>query len=688
MAKEFLIELGTEELPPKQLRTLAEAFAANFAAELKAADLAHEGIKWFATPRRLALKVANLAEGQADKVVEKRGPAIAVAFDADGQPTKAAQGWARGNGITVEQADRLKTDQGEWLLYKQEVKGQEAKAVVVELAAKALANLPIAKPMRWGDKETQFIRPVKTLTILFGDELIEGEILGVSSARTIRGHRFMGEAEFTIDSASQYPAILEERGKVIADYDARKATIIADAQKAAQQVGGVADLEDDLVEEVTSLVEWPVVLTAKFEEKFLKVPSEALVYTMKGDQKYFPVYDAEKKLLPNFIFVSNIESKEPRHVIEGNEKVVRPRLADAEFFFNTDRKSKLIDRLPQLETAIFQQKLGTIKDKTDRITELAGYIAEQIGADVEKSKRAGLLAKCDLMTSMVFEFTDTQGVMGMHYARHDGEAEEVAVALNEQYMPRYAGDSLPTNGVSAAVAMADKLDTIVGIFGIGQAPKGSDPFALRRASLGVLRIIVEYGYNLDLVDLVAKAKSLFGDRLTNENVEQDVIEFMLGRFRAWYQDEGFSVDIIQAVLARRPTKPADFDQRVKAVSHFRELDAAESLAAANKRVGNILAKFEGELPTEIDLSLLQEDAEKALAENVEVLTEALEPAFATGNYQQALSQLAALREPVDAFFDNVMVMADDEALKKNRLTLLNNLRNLFLQIADISLLQK
>ncbi|WP_436322876.1 glycine--tRNA ligase subunit beta [Vibrio cidicii] len=688
MAKEFLIELGTEELPPKQLRTLAEAFAANFAAELKAADLAHEGIKWFATPRRLALKVANLAEGQADKVVEKRGPAIAVAFDADGQPTKAAQGWARGNGITVEQADRLKTDQGEWLLYKQEVKGQEAKAVVVELAAKALANLPIAKPMRWGDKETQFIRPVKTLTILFGDELIEGEILGVSSTRTIRGHRFMGEAEFTIDSASQYPAILEERGRVIADYDARKATIIADAQKAAQQVGGVADLEDDLVEEVTSLVEWPVVLTAKFEEKFLKVPSEALVYTMKGDQKYFPVYDAEKKLLPNFIFVSNIESKEPRHVIEGNEKVVRPRLADAEFFFNTDRKSKLIDRLPQLETAIFQQKLGTIKDKTDRITELAGYIAEQIGADVEKSKRAGLLAKCDLMTSMVFEFTDTQGVMGMHYARHDGEAEEVAVALNEQYMPRFAGDSLPTNGVSAAVAMADKLDTIVGIFGIGQAPKGSDPFALRRASLGVLRIIVEYGYNLDLVDLVAKAKSLFGDRLTNENVEQDVIEFMLGRFRAWYQDEGFSVDIIQAVLARRPTKPADFDQRVKAVSHFRELDAAESLAAANKRVGNILAKFEGELPTEIELSLLQEDAEKALAENVEVLTEALEPAFATGNYQQALSQLAALREPVDAFFDNVMVMADDEALKKNRLTLLNNLRNLFLQIADISLLQK
>lgn len=688
MAKEFLIELGTEELPPKQLRTLAEAFAANFAAELAAADIAHEGVTWFATPRRLALKVANLAESQPDRVVEKRGPAVNVAFDADGKPTKAAEGWARGNGITVEQAERLVTDKGEWLLFKEQVQGQQTASVVVDMAAKALANLPIAKPMRWGDKETQFIRPVKTLTILFGSELIQGEILGVASARTLRGHRFMGEAEFTIESAEQYPAILEERGKVIADYATRKAMIIEGSQQAAQQLGGIADLEDALVEEVTSLVEWPVVMTAKFEEKFLKVPAEALVYTMKGDQKYFPVYDASKKLLPNFIFVSNIESKEPRHIVEGNEKVVRPRLADAEFFFNTDRKRPLVDRLPLLENAIFQQQLGTIKDKTDRITELAGYIAEQIGADVEKSKRAGLLAKCDLMTSMVFEFTDTQGVMGMHYARHDGETEEVAVALNEQYMPRFSGDELPSRGVSAAVAMADKLDTIVGIFGIGQAPKGSDPFALRRASLGVLRILVEYGYQLDLVDLIAKAKSLFGNRLTNANVEQEVIEFMLGRFPTWYQDAGFSIDIIQAVLARNPTKPADFDQRVKAVSHFRALEEAEALAAANKRVGNILAKYDGELGEEIDLALLQEDAEKALAEAVEIMAEALEPAFATGNYQEALSKLAGLRAPVDAFFDNVMVMADDEALKKNRLTLLNKLRNLFLQIADISLLQK
>ncbi|MDP2531748.1 glycine--tRNA ligase subunit beta [Photobacterium damselae subsp. piscicida] len=686
--RNFLIELGTEELPPKALRTLAEAFAANFEAELKAADLAHNGIEWFAAPRRLALKVNALAENQPDKIVEKRGPAIASAFDADGNPTKAAQGWARGNGITVEQAERLVTDKGEWLLFKQEVKGQEAKALLPELAANALAKLPIPKPMRWGDKETQFIRPVKTLTMLLGDELVEGTILGVDSARTIRGHRFMGESEFTIDNADQYPAILEERGKVMADYEARKAIIVADAQKAAQEVGGIADLDDELVEEVTSLVEWPVVLTASFEEKFLAVPAEALVYTMKGDQKYFPVYDAEGNLVPKFIFVSNLISKDPSQIIAGNEKVVRPRLADAEFFFNTDRKRPLIDCLPQLETAIFQQKLGTIKDKTDRITELAGFIAAKIDADVDNAKRAGLLSKCDLMTSMVFEFTDTQGVMGMHYARHDGEAEEVALALNEQYMPRFAGDELPSTGVSAAVAMADKLDTLVGIFGIGQAPKGSDPFALRRAALGVLRIIVEKGYNLNLVELVAKAHELYGDKLSNDNVESDVIEFMLGRFRAWYQDEGFSVDVIQAVLALHPTKPADFDQRVKAVSHFRELDAAESLAAANKRVGNILAKFDGELPAQWDNALLVEDAEKTLAADIAAMQATLEPAFAAGNYQQALTELASLREPVDAFFDNVMVMADDEKLKVNRLTMLNALRNMFLQVADISLLQK
>ncbi|WP_102505482.1 glycine--tRNA ligase subunit beta [Salinivibrio kushneri] len=684
----FLIELGTEELPPTALRTLAEAFASQFEAQLKDADLSHQGITWYASPRRLALKVAALSDRQPDKVVEKRGPAVKAAFDADGNPTKAAMGWARGNGIDVSEAERLKTDKGEWLLYRQHVPGQAIDALLPVLADNALSKLPIPKPMRWGDKDTQFIRPVKTLVMLYGDTLIEGTILGVASDRVIRGHRFMGESSLTLDHADQYPERLEREGKVMADYEKRKALIIKDAKAAADAVGGVAELDDDLVEEVTSLVEWPVVLTASFENKFLKVPSEALVYTMKGDQKYFPVYDANGELLPKFIFVSNIESKDPAQVISGNEKVVRPRLADAEFFFDTDRKRPLIDRLPELDSAVFQKQLGTIKDKTDRITALAGQIAERIGADKAHTERAGQLAKCDLMTSMVFEFTETQGVMGMHYARHDGEPEAVALALNEQYWPRFAGDKLPTTPVSSALAMADKMDTIVGIFGIGQAPKGSDPFALRRAALGVLRIVVENGYQLDLVDLIRDAEAQYDDRLTHKEVETDVLDFMLGRFRAWYQDMGYSVDIIQAVLARRPTKPADFDSRVKAVSHFRSLEEAEALAAANKRVGNILAKYDGELPSNVDTGLLEEDAEKALANVVAEKVAAVKPLFADSDYQGALTELAQLRTPVDTFFDNVMVMADDPALKANRLAMLHLIREQFLNVADISVLQK
>jgi len=686
MAKNFLIELGTEELPPTSLRTLAQAFLDNFKKALIDADINFDDIKWYATPRRLALKVTNLAQSQPDKIVEKRGPAIRVAFDKEGNPTKAALGWSKGNGITIDQAERLKTDKGEWLLCKQEIKGQPTKDLVVDLATTALAHLPIPRPMRWGNKETQFIRPVKTLTILFGDELIPGTILGVPSTRTIRGHRFMGEQEFTINNADQYPEILREKGKVMADYDERKAIIIADSKAAAAKVGGIAELDDDLVEEVTSLVEWPVVLTASFEEKFLKVPSEALVYTMKGDQKYFPVYDANGKLLPKFIFVSNIESKDVHYVIEGNEKVVRPRLADAEFFFNTDRKRTLASHLPELNSAIFQKQLGTIKDKTDRIVQLAEFIAPQLNADIEKSKRASLLAKCDLMTSMVFEFTDTQGVMGMHYARHDGEAEEVAVAIKEQYMPRFAGDNLPTNSVSSTVAIADKLDTIVGIFGIGQAPKGSDPFALRRASIGILRILVENNYSVDLRDLVNKAVTLFADKLTNTNVVEDVLDFMLGRFRSWYLDEGFSIDVIQAVLALQPTKPSDFDERVRAVSEFKKLEQAEALAAANKRVANILAKVDNFTPEALNISLLQENEEKALNDALTSIQQS--GVMNSGNYHSILTQLAELKTPIDNFFDNVMVMDKNSLIKNNRLNLLNILRNMFLQVADISLLQK
>lgn len=683
----FLVEIGTEELPPKALKTLATSFADNVEAELNQAGLTFDKIEWFAAPRRLAVKVLNLATQQPSKEIEKRGPAVSAAFDAEGKPTKAAEGWARGCGITVEQAERIATDKGEWLVHRAKIEGQPTKNLLNGIVANALAKLPIPKPMRWADKTVQFIRPVHTVTMLLGDELIEGEILGVASARTIRGHRFLGEKEFEIQHADQYPQLLREKGSVVADFNERKAEILAKSQAKATALGGVADIEESLLEEVTSLVEYPNVLAAKFEERFLAVPAEALVYTMKGDQKYFPIYDKDGKLLPHFIFVSNINPEDPTAIIEGNEKVVRPRLTDAEFFFKTDLKQKLVDRLPRLETVLFQQQLGTLKDKTDRIEQLAGEIAKQIGADEAKAKRAGLLSKCDLMTNMVFEFTDTQGVMGMHYARHDGEDEEVAVALNEQYMPRFAGDELPKSLVASAVALADKFDTLTGIFGIGQAPKGSaDPFALRRAALGALRIIVEKNLPLDLEDLVKKSATLFGDKLTNQNVIADVVDFMLGRFRAWYQDEGIAVDVIQAVLARRPTRPADFDARVRAVSHFRTLDSAEALAAANKRVSNILAKADAAIG-EINLTACVEPAEKALAEAVLALRTEVKPLIAKGDYTAVLDKLANLRAPVDNFFDNVMVNAEDPALRQNRLAILNTLQDLFLQVADISVLQ-
>ena len=676
----FLVEIGTEELPPKALKTLATSFADNVEAELNQAGLTFDKIEWFAAPRRLAVKVLNLATQQPSKEIEKRGPAVSAAFDAE-------EGWARGCGITVDQAERIATDKGEWLVHRAKIEGQPTKNLLNYIVANALAKLPIPKPMRWADKTVQFIRPVHTVTMLLGDELIEGEILGVASARTIRGHRFLGEKEFEIQHADQYPQLLHEKGSVIADFNERKAEILAKSQAKATALGGVADIEESLLEEVTSLVEYPNVLAAKFEERFLAVPAEALVYTMKGDQKYFPIYDKDGKLLPHFIFVSNINPEDPTAIIEGNEKVVRPRLTDAEFFFKTDLKQKLVDRLPRLETVLFQQQLGTLKDKTDRIEQLAGEIAKQIGADEAKAKRAGLLSKCDLMTNMVFEFTDTQGVMGMHYARHDGEDEEVAVALNEQYMPRFAGDELPKSLVASAVALADKFDTLTGIFGIGQAPKGSaDPFALRRAALGALRIIVEKNLPLDLEDLVKKSAALFGDKLTNKNVVADVVDFMLGRFRAWYQDEGIAVDVIQAVLARRPTRPADFDARVRAVSHFRTLDSAEALAAANKRVSNILAKADAAIG-EINLTACVEPAEKALAEAVLALRTEVQPLIAKGDYTAVLDKLANLRVPVDSFFDNVMVNAEDPALRQNRLAILNTLQDLFLQVADISLLQ-
>ena len=683
----LLIELGTEELPPKSLRQLAESFASNIEAELNKAELTFDNVNWLASPRRLAVVITNLNATQADKIVEKRGPAVNVAFDDNGVATKAAQGWARSNGITVEEAERLVTDKGEWLLFKSSVKGQHINTLIPAIAATALTKLPIAKPMRWGSSSIQFIRPIHTVTMLFGSKLIQGELLGVASDRIIRGHRFMGEAELTLAHADDYESLLDDSGKVIVDYERRKAIIREQVEAVAAHENGVAAIDEELLEEVTSLVEWPVTLVGSFEDKFLDVPSEALIYTMKDNQKYFPVLDKEGNLLPRFIFVSNIVSRDPKQVISGNEKVVRPRLADAEFFFETDKKKTLESRLASLSTVLFQKQLGTLKEKSERISTVAEKVAVKIQADPKHAQRAGLLSKTDLMSEMVMEFPDVQGVMGMYYARFDGEHEDVAVALNEQYLPRFAGDKLPTSLVACAVSLADKLDTLVGIFGIGQAPKGDkDPFALRRAAIGLLRIITDKKLDLDIVDLVEIAKTQYADKLTNDNVVNDVVDFLFARFRATYQSNGYSVELIQSVLERRPTKPVDFEKRIKAVAKFQTLPEAAPIAAANKRISNILAKVKDEINSNIDANLLQEDAEKALSEILEALERKLSPLFSEGDYESALFELASLQAPVDAFFDNVMVMADDLAVKNNRLALLNRLRNLFLQVADVSVL--
>lgn len=682
----LLVEIGTEELPPKALKGLSESFTDGLSNLLKENDFTFASVKSFATPRRLAVQVERLASQQADKVVEKRGPAVNVAFDDAGNPTKAAEGWARGNGITVAEAERLVTDKGEWLLYKAEVQGQPLADVLPELVTAALKKLPIPKPMRWGNGTAQFIRPVKTVTMLYGSDLIPGTILDVSSSNHIQGHRFHAPQGTALKSADSYEAALESVW-VVGDFAKRREMIVSGIANLAKELGGRVVEDADLIDEVTALVEWPVALSASFDESFLSVPKEPLIVTMKDDQRYFPLEDEQGNLLPAFIFITNIESKDPAQITSGNEKVVRPRLADAQFFFESDKKVRLADRVDGLANILFQKQLGSIKDKSDRIAKVAALIAADLNANASVAERAGYLCKADLASQMVLEFPETQGVMGMHYARHDGEAEGVPQAIFEHYLPRFAGDDLPQSPEGAAVAIADKLDTLVGIFGIGQTPKGDrDPFALRRAAIGLLRIIVEGGYPLDLEVLVKQSAESFGTLLTAKGVQQDVVDFLLGRFRTWYQEQGIAVDVIQAVLARRPTKPVDFDLRVKAVTEFRNHSAAEALAAANKRVSNILAKVEGSLPTTVDIGLLAEDAERALSHAINDAKEASEAALMAGNYTAALSSLASLQEPVDTFFDNVMVNADDDAVRQNRLALLQNLRELFLQIADISVL--
>ena len=686
--QDFLVELGTEELPPKALKPLSDAFTQGIARGLEEAGIEFGKVEAFAAPRRLAVRIRNLADAQPDKSVEKRGPAVKAAFDDAGNPTRALTGFAMSLGVTPDQLDTLETDKGAWVVYRTVEQGKPTVELMPELVERSLAGLPIPKRMRWGAHRTEFVRPVHWVVMLFGNKVIEAPIMGLTPGNKTRGHRFHCPKSLIVPTPGDYEVVLKQEGYVIADFAERREQIRAGVTELAEkEAGGKAVIDEDLLDEVTALNEWPVPLMGRFEERFLEVPAEALISSMKEHQKYFHVVAADGEMLPLFITVANIQSKDPAQVVSGNEKVIRPRLSDAAFFYETDRKTKLEDRIDALKPIVFQEKLGSIYDKSVRVAALAKKIADAIGSDPALAERAAMLAKTDLVTEMVLEFTDLQGIMGQYYAANDSEPEDVAKALNEQYMPRFAGDDLPTTLTGCAIAIADRLDSLVGLFGINQPPSGTrDPFGLRRASLGVLRIIIERQLPLDLQTCCEWAEQNF-TVLTEQNTATTVVDYMLERFRAHYDEQGIGAEVYLAVHARRPTRPLDFDRRVKAVDAFRQLPEAQALAGANKRVSNILTKQGGDSIGEtVDASLLQDSAEKALAEQVNQQAEKVLPLFENGDYASALSSLASLREPVDNFFDQVMVMADDDAIRNNRLALLNRLRNLFLRVADISLL--
>lgn len=686
--RDFLVELGAEELPPTALKRLSDAFAEGIRAGLEKADVPFAEVKALASPRRLSVLVKDLAVAQPDREVQRRGPALKAALDADGNPTKAAQGFARSCGIEFDQLEKMETPKGTWLVFNSVQKGTLTTELLPELVNKSVNQLPVPKRMRWGASRIEFSRPVHWLVMLFGSDVVDCEVLGLKSGRTTMGHRFHHNESIELASTDNYVDILE-KAFVLVDMEQRRETIRAQVKAEAEKLSATAVIDEDLLDEVNGLVEWPVALTGSFDEKFLEVPSACLVSSMKEHQKYFHLVDTDGNLKPNFITVSNIVSKDPSQVIFGNEKVIRPRLADAAFFFETDKKKTLADRIDALKTVTFQKQLGSIYDKSQRVSQIAQFIAEQIDGDKTKAARAADLSKCDLVTEMVLEFTDLQGIMGAHYAQNDGEDLEVAQSLNEQYMPRFAGDELPASKTGMALAVADRMDTLVGIFGIGQRPTGDkDPFALRRATIGILSILVNNKLDIDLKALIELSITQHGDLPKAEGLADDVLNYMLDRFRAWYQTEGIAAEIFLAVRARPVSNAYDFDRRVQAVSTFSKLPEAEALAAANKRVNNILAKQSYQGNAQVDAALLTEAAEKVLAEQVAAKQAELAPLFAAADYQAALNSLASLREAVDNFFDDVMVMADDEAVKNNRLSLLASLSNLFMEVADIALLQQ
>ncbi len=680
----LLIELGVEELPPSALDALSDAFAEGIADGLRDAEVAFATIAAYATPRRLAVQVRELADKQPDRQIERRGPALSAAYK-DGAPTKAAIGFARSCGVEVDQLMQLETDKGTWLAHRFEQPGEAVSALLPDIIAKAVAALPVPKNMRWGASRVEFSRPVHWLVALYGDAVIDADILGVTAGRETRGHRFHAPASIALAHADDYLDALEE-AYVLADRQRRRERIREQVLAEAEVQEATAVIDDDLLAEVSGLVEWPVALAGSFDERFLEVPAECLISSMKANQKYFHLLDGDARLKPLFITIANIDSRDPQQVIAGNERVIRPRLADAAFFYETDLKHSLASRREGLASVVFQQRLGTLADKARRSEAVARFIAERIEGDVEHAARAAQLAKCDLVTEMVLEFPELQGTMGCYYARHDGEPENVAQALHEQYLPRFAGDAVPQTKTGLALALADRLDTLTGIFGIGQRPTGAkDPFALRRAAIGVLSILIKAELDLDLRELLTQAAAQHRDLPKAEGLIEDVLAYMLDRFRAWTQEEGIPVEVYLAVRSRPVVRPLDFARRVHAVSAFAQREEASALAAANKRVSNILAKqgHDGS-SSEVSPDLLQEHAEKALSVALDARRREVVPLIAEARYNEALDALAGLRSTVDAFFDDVMVMADDEAIRRNRLALLADLQGLFLEIADIA----
>ncbi|WP_442919631.1 glycine--tRNA ligase subunit beta [Methylobacter sp.] len=682
----LLFELGSEELPPKTLLKLSNALLNGIIQGLNAAELTFTGSKAYATPRRLAVFIENLSTAQPDKTVEKRGPALQAAFAPDGTPSKAALGFAVSCGTSFDQLERLLTDKGEWLSFTQAIKGQATENLIPDIIRSSIAGLPIAKRMRWGSFTTEFVRPVHWAVLLYGENVIDTEILGLKTGAATQGHRFHAPEEITLAKPEDYADALYKQGRVIADFEQRKTIIHDAAQKAAAAVNGIAHIEDDLLEEIAALNEWPVPITGTFDPRFLELPPEVLITTMQTNQKYFPVKNTDGGLLPNFITFSNIESSNPKSIQQGNERVVTPRLSDAEFFWKQDRKKMLEDRVESLSSVVFQENLGTVYDKTIRVRNLAKFIAGHLGADVELAERAALLAKTDLMTEMVGEFGNLQGIMGRYYALAEHEPKAVAIALEEQYFPKQSGSPTAGSTTGQILAIAEKIDTLVGIFAVGLIPTGDkDPYALRRAALGILRTIIENKLNINIIELTEFAGAQIKTTADQSVTADRVIDFIFERLKGYCLDHGYTADEFDAVITVMPTEPLDFMQRLEAVKAFRQLPEAESLAAANKRIRNILKKSESQPAAKI--GALLEPQEKQLLQAALQSEDDIKPLLAQRNYQATLNRLAGLRNDVDAFFDHVMVMTDDLDLRANRLALLNLLSEQFLTCADISKLQ-